>query len=162
MLVQKYELILSLLCHLCHLYFDSLKENFQKIIEKSINNNITAILSINTKNEDFENHYNLIKNYKSIFISYGLHPEYVNNKNIISTKKIISISNNSKVIGIGETGIDLYHSTEHIKSQFKSFENHIEAVHKEKLYQCDQCEFKMNLNEHIRNYDKKIKSSLPR
>ena len=111
----------------CHLFIDSLKNNFSEVIKRSIDNNITSILSINTNTNDFEEHYNLIKNYRSIFISCGQHPEYVNNKNIIPTKEIISISKNNNVIGIGETGIDLYHSTEHIKSQYKSFENHIEA-----------------------------------
>ena len=112
----------------CHLFFDSLKNNFSKIIERSINNNITSILSINTKMEDFDEHYNLIKYYKSIFISCGQHPEHITNKNIISTEDIIlTCNNNEKVIGIGETGIDLYHSSEHKKSQYRSFENHIEA-----------------------------------
>ena len=78
--------------------------------------------------EDFDEHYNLIKYYKSIFISCGQHPEHITNKNIISTEDIIlTCNNNEKVIGIGETGIDLYHSSEHKKSQYKSFENHIEA-----------------------------------
>ena len=85
-------------------------------------------MSINTKPEDFKTHYNLIKKYKSIFISYGQHPEYVDNKNIISSKEIITMSNNNdRVVGIGETGIDLFHSTNNFKFQIKSFENHIEA-----------------------------------
>ena len=118
----------------CHLFFDSIKKNFSKIIERSINNNIAAILSINTKMEDFDSHYKLIKNYKSIFISCGQHPENITNKNIVSTEDITLIcNNNKKVIGIGETGIDLYHSSDHMKSQYKSFENHIEASYETSL-----------------------------
>ena len=41
----------------CHLFFDSLKNSFSKIIERSINNNITAILSINTEMKNFDKHY---------------------------------------------------------------------------------------------------------
>ena len=112
----------------CHLFYDSLRNDFSQIIERSKLNNITSILSINTKPEDFKTHFNLIKKYKSIFISYGQHPEYVESKNIISSKEIITISNNNnRVIGIGETGIDLFHSTNNFKFQIKSFENHIEA-----------------------------------
>ena len=112
----------------CHLFYDSLRNDFLKIIERSKLNNITSILSINTKPEDFKTHFNLIKKYKSIFISYGQHPEYVDKENIITSKEIITESNsNDKVIGIGETGIDLFHSTNNFKFQIKSFENHIEA-----------------------------------
>ena len=96
--------------------------------------------------EDFNAHHDLIKNYKSIFISIGQHPEYVNLNNIVSTEKIISISKNKKVIGIGETGIDLFHSKEHIKSQYKSFENHIEAC----------LETQLPLIIHQRNSEKEI------
>ena len=69
----------------CHLFYDSLRNDLSQIIERSKLNNITSILSINTKPEDFNAHYNLIKKYKSIFISYGLDPEYVDNKNIITS-----------------------------------------------------------------------------
>ena len=103
----------------CHLFFDSLKNNFSEIIKRSIENKITAILSINTKMEDFEKHYNLIKNYNSVYISCGQHPENVNSANIVFTKEIVSLCTNNKVIGIGETGIDLYHSNENIKYQYE-------------------------------------------
>ena len=56
----------------CHLLFDSLKKEFPRIIKRANNNNITAILSINTRMEDFQSHYKLIdlslikfENYKS-------------------------------------------------------------------------------------------------
>ena len=55
----------------CHLNFDSLQSNIKQVIKNAKDNNITSILSINTIPEDFLNHYNLIKNFQSIFISYG-------------------------------------------------------------------------------------------
>ena len=47
------------------------ENNLIKVIERSIENNITAILSINTNMKDFEAHYKLLENYKSIFIFFG-------------------------------------------------------------------------------------------
>ena len=112
----------------CHLFFDSIKNNIKDIIERSIDNNINAILSINTKIEDFEDHYELLKKYKSVFISVGQHPENVSNNNIANKEQIISICNNyNKVIGIGETGLDFYHSFNNKNEQYQVFENHIES-----------------------------------
>lgn len=111
----------------CHLNFQFLKENFSQIIDNAINNDITSILSINTDPKDFDDHLELIANYHSIFISYGLHPENVSKSNNINKNNIIEKCNNNKVIGIGETGLDFYHSTEFIKEQYISFEKHIEA-----------------------------------
>ena len=63
----------------CHLNFHSLKNNFNQLISNSKKNNLTSILTINTDPKEFNDHLNLIKKYKSIYISYGLHPENVNN-----------------------------------------------------------------------------------
>ena len=111
----------------CHLNFKKLSENFENIIKNSKQNNITTILSINTKPEEFKEHFNLIKNYNSIYLSYGLHPSEVNSSNQINLKTFDIFCNNAKVIGIGETGIDLYYSNQYLKEQIKVFETHIEA-----------------------------------
>ena len=112
----------------CHLFFDKLKNNLPIIVNRAKEKNITSILSINTKLEEFNDHLNLIKNYNSIFISCGVHPENINKNNIPKVEDIVSFCAKKKVIGIGETGLDLYHSKDNIKSQYKSFENHIEAT----------------------------------
>ena len=111
----------------CHLNFDSLKHNLIKIIDNAKINNISSILSINTDPDEFISHYELIDVYKNIFISYGLHPEYVSNRKLITKDQILNNLNKDKVIGIGETGLDFYHSTEFKKEQYLSFEKHIEA-----------------------------------
>ena len=51
----------------CHLNFESLAKNIDKIIYNSKKNNITSLLSINTNPKDFENHISLIKNHKGIY-----------------------------------------------------------------------------------------------
>ena len=102
----------------CHLNFESLKNNFLTIIDNAKKNKITSILSINTDPDQFEGHYNLIKNYNSIFLSYGLHPEQVTNKKLITKNLISQYSKIDKVIGIGETGLDFYHSIEYKKEQY--------------------------------------------
>ena len=111
----------------CHLNFESIRNNFVNIINNAKKSNITSILSINTKPDQFDEHYNLIKDYNSIYLSYGLHPEHVTNTKLISKDLISKYSKINKVIGIGETGLDLYHSTQYKKEQYKVFEEHIEA-----------------------------------
>ncbi len=117
----------------CHLNFEKLSNNIELIIENSKKNNVTSILSINTNPDNFENHLNLIKNFNGIYISYGLHPCEVKSFDQLSTLDFETCSNYKNVIGIGETGIDLYHSQNLLKEQIKSFEYHIEASIKHNL-----------------------------
>ena len=111
----------------CHLNFDNLAIDIENLIRKAKNNNITSILSINTDPDEFDNHYKLIKKFKSIFLSYGLHPQQVTESNIINSAKIINKSSNDRVIAIGETGLDFFHSVKYKKKQYEVFESHIEA-----------------------------------
>ena len=90
----------------CHLNFESIKNNFSTIIDNAKKNKITSILSINTEPDQFDEHYNLIKDYNSIYLSYGLHPEHVTNTKLISKDLISKYSQINKVIGIGETGLE--------------------------------------------------------
>ncbi len=111
----------------CHLNFPVIKENIKKIISNSIENKVTSILSINTEPDNFIDHLRLIENYKSIYISYGLHPLNVNNQTKFDINNILNNIKNDKVIGIGETGLDFYYSNEFKSYQYKVFETHIEA-----------------------------------
>ena len=111
----------------CHLNFPIIKDNIKKIISNDIENKITSILSINTEPDNFIDHLKLIENYKSVYIAYGLHPLNVNNQTKFEINNILNNIKNDKVIGIGETGLDLYYSSEFKSHQIKVFETHIEA-----------------------------------
>jgi len=117
----------------CHLNFHSIKDDFENIILEIKKANLTSLLTINTLPNEFNDHLNLIKNYKSIYISYGLHPQNVDDKITITKNEILNNILSPKVIGIGETGLDFYHSTENKSEQYKSFEYHIESSYKSGL-----------------------------
>ena len=140
----------------CHLNFKILSENIELIIDNARKNNITSILSINTNPKEFEDHYNLINKFKSLFISYGLHPENVNSNNIIGVEDIVSNCNYERVIAIGETGLDFYRSKNLKKEQYRVFENHIEASYQTELpLIIHQRESESEIIDIISNYQKK-------
>jgi len=111
----------------CHLNFKNIKEDIQNIIFKAKNNNVTSILSINTNPIEFDEHIKIINQYKNIYISYGLHPQEIESNSKFSLNDILLNINHPKVIGLGETGLDFYHSTEFKKKQYEIFEIHIEG-----------------------------------
>ncbi len=117
----------------CHLNFDSISKNIDEVINNSKKNNVSTILSINTNPNNFNGHLNLIKNYSNIYLSYGLHPCEINSVDQISTLDFETNCKLPKVVGIGETGIDLYHSNKFLNEQIKIFKLHIEASIKYKL-----------------------------
>ena len=117
----------------CHLYFDTIRKNIDDIILNSKKHKIKTLLSINTDPSEFNDHLNLISKFNNIYISYGLHPNSVNENTNFTFEEIINNSKNDKVIGIGETGLDFYYSNDFKDRQFEIFRTHIEASIETKL-----------------------------
>ncbi len=109
-----------------HLDKDISSININNIVENSNINHVSSILSINTRISRFNELYQLIKNYNSIWCTVGEHPCNIT-KDLIPSKDLILSKINEKVIGIGETGIDLHYSKNNIKYQIESLKNHIDA-----------------------------------
>ena len=69
--------------------------------------------------------------------------------------------NNEKVIGIGETGIDLYHNDQFLKEQTQVFETHIEASIKHSLpLSIHQRNSEKEIVDILKNYQKILRISL--
>tara|TARA_B100001250_G_C19780092_1_gene781475 strand:+ start:790 stop:1575 length:786 start_codon:yes stop_codon:yes gene_type:complete len=117
----------------CHLNFKSIRDNFTNVINNAKNNKLTSILTINTNPSEFYEHLDLIKSYNYIYISYGLHPQEVKKNTVFELHHILSETDNPKVIGIGETGLDFYHSKDSANKQYEIFETHIQASIKTSL-----------------------------
>ena len=111
----------------CHLNFESLSKDISNIIKRCYENGVTHLLSINTRPKEFESHLDLIKDYNNIYISYGIHPEHIDNESKLSFIEIEKVIENPKLIAFGETGLDFYHSIQYKQKQIEIFESHIEV-----------------------------------
>ena len=130
----------------CHLNFPSIKSDIRNVIKRSEASGVNKLLTINTNPNEFDDHFNLIKEYENIYIAYGIHPEEVKDNSRFSLDEVENKIKNSRVIGIGETGLDFYHSNEFEKKQYEIFENHIMASK----------EFDLPIIIHQRNSEKEI------
>ena len=130
----------------CHLNFPSIKVDIKNVIQRSEASGVTKLLTINTNPNEFDDHFNLIKEFKNIYIAYGIHPDEVKDNSFLSLDDLENKIKNPRVIGIGETGLDFYHSIEFKKKQFEIFESHIKASK----------EFNLPIIIHQRNSEKEI------
>ena len=111
----------------CHLNFPTIRNDLKKIIKRSENNGVTKLLTINTNPVEFDDHFDLIKDFDNIYIAYGIHPQEVKDDSSLSFKDIEKKLLSPKLIGIGETGLDFYHSLDFQRKQEEIFESHIKA-----------------------------------
>ncbi len=118
----------------CHLDLLAKQINLDYSIEKALNLGIKYFHTISINIENLKNILKIADKYKNVYASVGIHPEEVT-KEIISANEICQISQNPKIISIGETGLDYTKniSQEDKILQKKSFESHIQASQKSNL-----------------------------
>ena len=112
----------------CHLDYEPLLSNLDKVIQRSKDIGIKKILTICTTLNSFIKIKDIVNRDEIIFGTYGIHPHEVKNNKVDSKTIINEISNNNKIIGIGETGLDFFYNHSEKSDQIKSFEAHIEAA----------------------------------
>ena len=112
----------------CHLDHEPLISDLHNIIKRAKGTGITKLLTICTTIQSFENILEIIKKDKMIYGTFGIHPHETKNDVVTSNTIIENITSNKKIIGIGETGLDLYYNNSNIQKQIKSFEEHIKAA----------------------------------
>ncbi len=111
----------------CHLDHEPLLSDLPNVIQRSKDVGIEKLLTISTSFESFSRIKEIINIDDIIYGTIGIHP-HESSKDIISSKEIIkNLNENSKIIGIGETGLDFYYNNSEREKQISSFKEHIEA-----------------------------------
>jgi TatD DNase family protein len=113
----------------CHLDFPNLYDNLDSVVQRAEHNKVKHMLTICTTLESFNKIKLIVKNYRNIFGTFGIHPHESKNHPKVNSDIIIdTINNNKKIIGIGETGLDFYYNHSEKDFQKKSFAEHIKAA----------------------------------
>jgi len=111
----------------CHLDHEPLLSDLKNVIERSKAVGIEKLLTISTSLESFSRIKEIINKDEIIYGTMGIHP-HESSKDIIKSSLIIdNIKNHSKIIGIGETGLDFFYKNSDKTHQINSFKEHIEA-----------------------------------
>ena len=112
----------------CHLDYEPLLNNLDKVIQRSKDIGIKKILTICTTLDSFTKIKDIVNKDEIIFGTYGIHPHQVKDNKVDKDTIINEVINNNKIIGIGETGLDFFYNHSGKSDQIKSFEVHIEAA----------------------------------
>ncbi len=113
----------------CHLDYDSFIEDFEEMLARAEANDVGLMQTISTKITDFPKLKLIIEKYPHIYASIGIHPHDVETQDSITSEELFEYTRHPKVIGIGETGLDLYYKHSDIERQKESFLRHIEVSH---------------------------------
>jgi len=114
-----------------HCHLDLIEEKgikLSEILENCQKNKGAILQTICTKIDDVDKLLNYCNMNPQIYCSIGIHPCNVSTQKQIDANYLINLSKtNSKIIGIGETGLDFFHDLNFIELQKSIFLEHIKA-----------------------------------
>lgn len=104
----------------CHIYLEEFENDLEKAVQRAKNAGINKIILPNIDFKSIEKMCSVQKTFPELFhITLGLHPTSVKENFKEELENIFSSTIN--IIGIGETGIDLYWDKTWFKQQQESF-----------------------------------------
>ena len=112
----------------CHLDREPLISNLSKVLTRAKDVGLEKLLTICTTSSGYNNILDIVSKDPMIYGTFGIHPHETKNYLIEKDEIVKKVKMNSKIIGVGETGLDFYYNNSDKDTQLKSFQNHIEAA----------------------------------
>ena len=112
----------------CHLNYAGLVEDQDAVIARARAAGVTTMLNISTRQREWDDVVGVAERHPDIWATIGIHPHEADAHPEIDTARLIEASAHSRVIGIGETGLDYYYNHSDRDRQRASFRSHIVAA----------------------------------
>ena len=73
----------------CHLTYEPMFSSLKETIERANKDGVKFFLTISTEDKSFKNILDILKNYDSVYGTYGIHPHEANKHKEIKSKDIL-------------------------------------------------------------------------
>ena len=111
----------------CHLNFPEIIDNIHQVRQKMEEAEVAYALCVSVTLDKFPEVLELAARFDNFFASVGVHPDY-EDIDEPTVEQLVSLSNHSKIIAIGETGLDYFRLTGDLEWQRNRFRIHIRAA----------------------------------
>ena len=112
----------------CHLEYKGLVEDQAGALSRAREAGVGAFLNISTKQREWEQVVATATREIDVFASVGIHPHEADQHEDLGQGVLLAATENPRVIGIGETGLDYYYEHSDRVTQAKLFRMHIDVA----------------------------------
>lgn len=111
----------------CHINFPELAEKLPEILGHMTDNRVSHALCIGVELEKFPEIRALAEAHPNVYASVGVHPDHEDCAEP-TVDELVRLADHSKVVAIGETGLDYFRLTGDLEWQRERFRTHIRAA----------------------------------
>ena len=103
----------------CHLNDDQLYGRIDEIVQKALQAGVSKMLVVGWDYESSLKAIKIAENYDFCYAAVGYHPENIYDIDMVNLERTLSLSAHSKVVAIGEIGLDYHWTTEPEKRELQ-------------------------------------------
>ncbi|MEL6707815.1 MAG: TatD family hydrolase [Pseudomonadota bacterium] len=112
----------------CHLEYKGLVEDQAGVLSRAREAGVGAFLNISTKQAEWDQVVATAERESDVFASVGIHPHEADQHADLGREALLAASENPRVIGIGESGLDYYYDHSDREVQRRLFRMHIDVA----------------------------------
>lgn len=112
----------------CHLDFPDFAEELDDVVARAEAAGLGRMVTICTRVRKFPQVLAVAERFENVFCSVGTHPHNAHEELDITKQEIVDLSKHSKVVAIGEAGLDYFYQKDHAAAQAEGLRNHIAAA----------------------------------
>ena len=112
----------------CHLSSPELYENLENVMERAKNAGVSYILNAGGKFDELEKQLEISRRYPNVWTVAGVHPHDSSETPFITADDVLKNTLHSKVVAIGECGLDYFYDFSPRDVQIKVFKQMIKAA----------------------------------
>jgi TatD DNase family protein len=113
-------------CHLDRLKLEDFDNNLDNVVNAALAEKVNTLLCVSVTLEDFPAMAEATAKYDNVWLTCGAHP--LNQADEIDPALLTSLATDSRVVAIGETGLDYFYAPETKSVQLDSFRKHIQVA----------------------------------
>ena len=111
----------------CHLEYEGLVETQDDVLDRARGKGVSAFLNISTKQAEWDQVVATANAKRDVWASVGIHPHHADDHTDLTREALLAATQNAKVIGLGETGLDYFYEHSDRAAQQALFRLHIDV-----------------------------------
>lgn len=112
----------------CHLDFPDFAEELEQVVARAHEAGVKQMVTISTRVRKLPQLLAICERFPSVFCSVGTHPNNANEELDVTAEELVRLSENPKVVAIGEAGLDYFYDTQKPEDQRVGLLVHIDAA----------------------------------
>lgn len=112
----------------CHLDFPDFESELDDVVARAGTAGVGLMVTICTRVRQFERIRAVAERFDNVYCSVGTHPNNASEEPDIPVEEIVALTNDPKVVAIGEAGLDYHYDHAKVEDQKPVFRRHIEAA----------------------------------